>query len=342
MRVCQSWALYLRQFAHRYVELSDVLHERVPVDALSTAYRILWEVHGCTCGFSSTKYEVTRNRLSALSDVGVWKAEILEAKGIPWRKLLNEVTTGNQLRGVRVLLPEQDPGKPFTHLDGLVVSIEHMGPLSNMQYVTTLNLGVVWKLEPLKMPNLRHLALVTGLGVAFDLVSWLGDIGHQLVTLWWDSWLKHGFLSLNPTIWEICPRITSLSLPAKVPWTQPPLHHPITTLAIKVGRNQTASSYFCAVCQQGHTSWCIQPWLAEITRSRISTIVHPWRWETRFPCWLEGRELETHCMLMTLVLLGFRVLDFNWMSLDEYIVQRLEVARGKRKSPARNYTPIFS
>ncbi|CCA71160.1 hypothetical protein PIIN_05096 [Serendipita indica DSM 11827] len=95
MRICRAWVLYLRHFPHRYVELADVLHDRVPAEALAVAHRILWKVPHCKCDFSWSKYEDGCDKLSFLSNVGVWRVEILEIEGRRWSNLLDTLTAGN-------------------------------------------------------------------------------------------------------------------------------------------------------------------------------------------------------------------------------------------------------
>ncbi|PVG04341.1 hypothetical protein CPB86DRAFT_693116, partial [Serendipita vermifera] len=39
-RVCSSWDIYLRKFAHRFVSMDDVVHQIIPASHLQSAIRI--------------------------------------------------------------------------------------------------------------------------------------------------------------------------------------------------------------------------------------------------------------------------------------------------------------
>ncbi|CCA71161.1 hypothetical protein PIIN_05097 [Serendipita indica DSM 11827] len=214
-----------------------------------------------------------------------------------------------------------------------------------MHDITTLKFKMLRHLEPLTLPKLRHLCVWTTSDLLDTFTSWLSNIGHQLSTLWWGA--TPGIvanITLEPTVWEICPQITSLALPNVVPWTRPPQGHPIATLSVhlEVIRPSEWTRLVCPVCQRLHIRWAIQPSFDKIMESGVSTLVLEWEWETWIPHWLDGDKFATYCVVKLFQMHGFRLLDFYWRTLDEYIVQRLEIAKGRGKGIGQNYNPLFA
>lgn len=334
-RVCSTWDAYLQRFAHRLVNLDDVIHNRAPITALPLAYRI--HILMCKC---LECVNDPQEKLSLIQQISgsdppynqPWRVKILKIDGY-WLRENAFLTLLASRSRVRVYIRpraapinsiiEQQPSSDLRLYRGLLVS-----EILCVQSLSTLRLALdASRISciPL-MPNLRHLSVIlingaesVGCGLVVD---WLQTGGNQLFTLFW-SVIERVNYTLSTPIWSLCPYITSLQLPCDTLWSFPPPTHPITHFRLNLGFKSN----------EERSNWAP---IDDIIRCEtINTVSFDLPWSMAL--YYFGDKEDVACRYRWLKSHGIRYIDTNWLTFEEYVIFELEIARGLATAPNQSF-----
>ncbi|PVG04327.1 hypothetical protein CPB86DRAFT_778590 [Serendipita vermifera] len=269
-RVCRTWDKYLRQYAHRFVLMSDVVHGKVPVQFLRSALRISFDNHDDGCAICGTKNSL-RDRVvnHDRNDGYIYLCrQILEQE----QPLNAEILKDNDylyhvLQGL--ISPQMFPNLASVFDLGDVIEAESIQTMLSypsfrhlymeVQYstnnilksstLTTLILGIQisnqsrisFIRKDIDLPSLVHLDIQYSSyeepGI-YDEPAWLRlleVVGKGLRTLSLPQERRCRMKMLPKDIWTICPRLEDLRFMGGIPNEPPPEGHPIH--AFTVGSN---------------------------------------------------------------------------------------------------------
>jgi hypothetical protein len=261
-RVCHAWNEFLQLYAHRFVRLDDVAHQRVPPSALSRALRIdLDGERDCACeefcytDSGSVLWVNMRDAwFSALSSMqngmdeakwNHWKVEIIKG----W--LSGESNRFHLIRrrapSLKVMIcqglglydsPEDLP-------QGLrLFSVESLNGLSSLDicgftFLTALHMTLLTlriRTDGWDLPLLLHLSVACNEhsrpSLQDELYFLLQGVGPQLRTFHF----LHPLLpeSMESRLWAVLPRVESIRLPYIWKDCNIPLEHPLQRVQICV------------------------------------------------------------------------------------------------------------
>ncbi|CAG7852891.1 SubName: Full=Uncharacterized protein {ECO:0000313/EMBL:CCA75169.1} [Serendipita indica DSM 11827] len=238
-RVNKSWDTYLRRFDHRFVDLVDVEHGDIPLDAIRSAIRIRSLCCRCTRRVVDlVQLGDTLDQVHEDGTVEPWKLQILVLinAGVDSvgrnRQLPRPYERPHRVANLRVFLGEKDVPGLWDVVNGvgfpLTVSsgIPHNG--SNL---TALSWKVYDSVSVPDTPQLRHLKIWVRPSNMDEFTAYLGKIGTQLESLFCVFGLRMAGDYID--IWRLCPNLKYLRIRGHPEPVMPPTPgHPIELLSI--------------------------------------------------------------------------------------------------------------
>jgi hypothetical protein len=261
-RVCKSWDEYLRQYAHQFVCMLDVVHGKVPPHYLRSAVRIWFGGHdGVWCTTCSSQQSRREEEVKGyfehcrhiLEIYKPFKAQILDY-GLYGYNMLKQLVSENsfpnlvRIEAIDSPLPADETlqiieSSPSLHHIYARLKWEEDRVLSlRSSTLTTLLISfripntsfTLFKDESLQIPALRHLHIHYSFydhPVTYPEPASLAlvrIVGKELKTL---SLPREELCTgiVTGEIWSICPKLEDLYFPWYPP-TAPPVGHPIHTL----------------------------------------------------------------------------------------------------------------
>lgn len=230
-RVCSSWNDYLGYFKYRFLEFSDVFHNRIPYTAMSQARRITIKTCSCMqCAATVINRDLLAEKVfsAALkSQDKPWAVEILDGEWeqTQWKWLSALQTQAPQLKSIlrqessyldtiiglfpnTIILTSSTPGIFTSPCPPPIIS-SHLTTMS-------LQLADFRDVHLWDLPNLLHFTFFALDITANDYIAIASALGKNLITFF-DSSLAQGE-DLPDDIWKLCPRVqhfqTSLGWPA--------------------------------------------------------------------------------------------------------------------------------
>lgn len=322
-RVCRNWDAFLRVFAHRYIRMIDVQHEKVPEAALSKAIRISFDETDCNCDdYCSSDYPLYS-----------WRRHRYEVADERCRRIFNQDSPiqmeiacvrdkypdleifynfAHKLINLKTLIVSTAPSKQFlgatvNHLRNLrhIYARGYWGSKETEGFNSTrlVSLSFVGQeltaddFEPQKwhLPSLQHLELSTNLHYT-DELALLQNIGSGLLTLQWDP---IGTQDLPSDIWDLCPKLLRIRTQRNLGSSPPPPHHPINSLYLYYSNDTSNRPPFTG----SFPDWPM-----------LQTIVLDIAWNSPWARKLGvSREWRSICRKR-----GIRIEDINGQSLKEY------------------------
>lgn len=185
-RVCKHWNIYLIQFEHRFVDLSDVHKGHVPISAIRKAIRIEYEVLSWGVDFRPLV------EASIYERAGPWSLEILEGGDSEIDRLILMSGKIPRLRSIAC-----SRGIDLSIISSRVPSLQFLDILCDtsqllqqfrMDRLTTMSimLDPVTPLLSADLPSLKHLHIQTKIGSILPISDYLKLIttfGKNLITL---------------------------------------------------------------------------------------------------------------------------------------------------------------
>jgi hypothetical protein len=264
-RVCRSWNEHLRRYPHRFVRITDVMHQIVPEKYLKTAKRISFDDHhGESCETCLERFEEFANdeiiyddacrlilkRLKPLENAQILDLRITSCLSV--EEYVSVETFPNLLR-----VHTEDVVLQTETIMGIIESFSsfrHMytrlpwyldGIFSlRSSTLTTLHLGIcissptMFTSETLHLPALEHLYIEESYydgPNGYDEPSWISlvrIIGRELRSLWLPLEPDCTLEEVPGEIWKLCPKLEDLFTFDSPPTIPPPVGHPIHTLGI--------------------------------------------------------------------------------------------------------------
>jgi hypothetical protein len=269
--VCKGWDSFLQQYAHRYVKMTDIYHDRIPGSVLPLAIRVdLTPDTDCQCyrcrnifelgtqrHLKWIGYKMMRRLEEAISLVHNsygptqqwnWNTEILQGcLAVSERDL--EVFE-YRAPGLAVLIQRFDPIYAFNTLSSNLRVLTNEVPLDFRNFgwclssptLTTLYLRLRTIETPIKdwqLPSLKHFAIETstesfnqGLQEKDNLLEILEVLGQNLETMHFRSKMKS--ILVPEKLWVVCPKLLRVQMPYK--WRDiPHKAHPVRFFMISAG-----------------------------------------------------------------------------------------------------------
>lgn len=272
-RVCKTWEEYLSRYAHRFVDMSDVVHGKVSVEDSRSAIRIRFNGHA---DIFCENCKPEKNRLDGeVTVLGLgeyfgycrqifeqeqsFKVEILECDyygyGILWGLI-----SPQKVPNLTTVLDEHEAACGTEHFRDIVslpflryanIKITGSGdgaPIFISSTLTTLVL-TLWIPNPsfalftdknLSLPSLRHLEIQHSLYhrlSIYDEPAWLPllkVVGKKLRTLCLPLDVQCRQATLPGQIWTLCPKLEDLRYFGPFPDKPPPERHPLHTIDVDV------------------------------------------------------------------------------------------------------------
>ena len=255
--VCTGWNKYLRDFAHRYVRMSDVWHGRIDTISLKGAIRISLRDWQCECAEvclppPSEGLLGLYRRFGAFSAERIYEftflsAEILDMGGVYDRVIWNSgalrslsrlktvISWGFSGDGIDYPLFCQSPNLAHVRAkiyDDILYRVFVSKTLSTLSIELGMNASsrsTIWDLPSLKHLRITHSGRSTASGFLADqLLPLLRRVGSQLHSLYITT--RHQY-DVPVDIWELCPLLEKFH-PGMRLLAPPYSSHPIHTISV--------------------------------------------------------------------------------------------------------------
>jgi hypothetical protein len=256
--VCKGWDAFLRQYAHRYVKLTDIYHNRIPNSVLPLAIRFeITPDTDCKCllclqnhGELGVKMlEQLEKAINLANDIyGLdqqWNIEILEGclmrRGRVLHLFKNRVPRLAAL--VRIFGPTLALDTLSSNIRVLINEDSFEFPKLSLRLpnLTTLYLqkGLIdFSAKDWALPSLKHFtieAFVDSFGRTIrerdNLLEILEALGRNLETLHFRSIMRP--IPVPEKLWTVCPKLLRVQMPYK--WSDvPPKAHPVHCFRISM------------------------------------------------------------------------------------------------------------
>jgi hypothetical protein len=263
-RVCRSWDEYLRQYAHRFVRMLDVVHGNVPVHYLQSAIRISFRDHDdvlcAVCQPENFQLDEAISQYIELCQHIIvhkkpFRAQIIDYGHFGHRILHNIVSSGTFPNLIRIHATQVSmPASEIIQTIESLPTLRHMyaqlmwnqDRILSLRSTTLITLMISFHIpnpsftmftdETLHLPALRHLHINYSYydhPGAYGEPAWLAlvrVVGKQLRTLVFSREAPCTMNNVPEEIWRICPKLEDLFAFGLITIPAPPAGHPIHTL----------------------------------------------------------------------------------------------------------------
>jgi hypothetical protein len=264
--VCKSWDIFLKRYAHRFVNMTDVCHGMVPDTVLPFAIRISLRLNlSCGCEAFCTGTEprtVLKSRVMERLEKAIVALGNLYGPDMMWNlEILSEQLTKD--RRELELLRHRAP-----RLSALVNNETYDLSINNTfaESLNVLSIDDIWDWEPIipagvlrlsnlttlylsvpsldfyfkgwSLPSLKHLSIDWSTrssdthSAVNKLLEMLEQVGEGLETLYFRKY-KPESIPVPQRLWKLCPRLLRVQMPCN--WAEmPPLGHPVRCFRISM------------------------------------------------------------------------------------------------------------